>query len=416
MSSDRNLANLSAPGVDDQQLLQNQPVDDRGPGTVLADFETLLGFVRQDGIPVGGKHDLLPMKSLGQLNARLTHPIETGLKRPQQKSYPHINGLYLLLRATGLAYVERTRTRGLLLLDDAVLQSWRNLNPTERYFTLLEAWLLRSRPAIVGEHGGLLDKPIIKWTEFFRKIPAEGLEIAGNKDQELLITYSPGLYTVALLELFGFSVVQADEPEVGKGWRIARVHRTPFGGAMLQLLSWLLLSDEYLGRYSWDADVAFGELQTTVQPFFPQWRQNLSLPELGFQDGTYIFKVSLGGKVWRRIAIAGSDDFESLSDSILQAFGFDQDHLYQFTYKNRFGVPVDINHPYMDEPPFTTEVQIGDIGIRPGTTMTYLYDFGDNWEFEVQLEGIDPADPQVRRPKILETHGEAPEQYPRWDE
>jgi hypothetical protein len=52
----------------------------------------------------------------------------------------------------------------------------------------------------------------------------------------------------------------------------------------------------------------------------------------------------------------------------------------------------------------------------PGTTLSYLYDFGDNWEFEVQLEGIDPADPKVRRPKVLETHGEAPEQYPRWDE
>jgi len=99
-------------------------------------------------------------------------------------------------------------------------------------------------------------------------------------------------------------------------------------------------------------------------------------------------------------------DFETL----------DHDHLYRFTYKNRFGVLAHINHPYLDEPPFTSEVQIGEIGIKPGTTLTYLYDFGDNWQFEVQLEGIDPADPKVRRPKVLETHGEAPEQYPRWDE
>jgi hypothetical protein len=199
MSSDRNLPNLPSPGVDDQQSLLSQPIDERGPGTVLADFETLLSIVGQDGIPVSGKHELLPMKSLAQLNARLTHPIETGLKRPQQKSYPHINGLYLLLRATGLARVVSARTGRLLLLDDAALQSWRNLNPTERYFTLLEAWLLRSRPAIVGEHGVLLDIPIIKWAEFFRRIPAPGLPIAGNKDQELSITYSPGWYTVAML-------------------------------------------------------------------------------------------------------------------------------------------------------------------------------------------------------------------------
>jgi len=48
--------------------------------------------------------------------------------------------------------------------------------------------------------------------------------------------------------------------------------------------------------------------------------------------------------------------------------------------------------------------------------MTYLFDFGDNWEFEVQLEGIALADPKARRPKVFETHGEAPEQYLRWDE
>ncbi|MDH3601192.1 MAG: plasmid pRiA4b ORF-3 family protein [Candidatus Tectomicrobia bacterium] len=42
--------------------------------------------------------------------------------------------------------------------------------------------------------------------------------------------------------------------------------------------------------------------------------------------------------------------------------------------------------------------------------MTYLYDFGDHWEFDVQLERIDPVDPRMRKPRILETHGRAPKQ------
>jgi hypothetical protein len=416
MSSDMSLPNPSSPGVEVQQILQHQAIDEGGPGTVLRDFEVLLRFIGPEGIAVGGKNDLLPMKVLPQLNAQLTHPMEIALKRPQQKSYPHINGLYLLLRATGLAYVERTRTGGVLLLGDAALQSWRTLNPTERYFTLLEAWLLRSRPEVLGERDGWLDLPILKWADFFRKIPVEGMAIAGDKDQELLIAFSPGLYTVALLELFGFISVQAGEPEPGKGWRIARVGRAPLGSAMLQLLSGLLLSDEHFGRYDSESSVAFGELQTLVQPFSPEWRQNLALPELEFQDGTYIFKVSLGRRVWRRIAIAGSDDFEDLSSAILQAFDFDNDHLYRFTYKNRFGVPVGINHPYMDEPPFTGEVRVGEIGIKSGATMTYLYDFGDNWEFDLALESIEAVDPKLRSPRVLETHGKAPEQYPAWDD
>jgi hypothetical protein len=416
MSSDMSLPNPSSPGVEDRQILHNQVIDEAGPGTVLDDFEVLLRFIGPEGIVVGGKNDLLPMKVLPQLNAQLTHPIEIGLKRPQQKSYPHINSLYLLLRATGLAYLERTRISGVLRLDDAVLQSWRNLNPTERYFTILEAWLLRSRSEVLGERDGWLDLPMLKWADFFRKVPARGLTIAGNKDQELLIGYSPGLYTVALLELFGFIAVQASKPEAGKGWRIAWVRRTSFGDAMLQLLSGLLLSDEFFARYDSEPGVAFGELQTTVQPFFPEWRQNLTLLELAFQDGVYIFKVSLGSRVWRRIALSGRDDFEDLSSAILQAFDFDNDHLYRFTYKNRFGVPVGINHPYMDEPPFTSEVQVGEIGIKPGTTMTYLFDFGDHWEFELALEGIEPVAPKFGSPRILETRGEAPKQYPAWDD
>ena len=51
--------------------------------------------------------------------------------------------------------------------------------------------------------------------------------------------------------------------------------------------------------------------------------------------------------------------------------------------------------------------------------MTYLYDFGDQWEFDVKLEGIEKVDPKMSKPKIVESHGKAPQQYPgseEWDE
>lgn len=48
--------------------------------------------------------------------------------------------------------------------------------------------------------------------------------------------------------------------------------------------------------------------------------------------------------------------------------------------------------------------------------MTYLYDFGDQWEFDVKLERIDPVNRKIKKPVILETHGEAPDQYPMSDE
>ena len=77
-------------------LLQQQKITATEPGTILQDFQTLLDFVGEEGIPVSGKQNLLPMKSLAELNQRLSEPIQIALKRPQQKSYPPINGLYLL--------------------------------------------------------------------------------------------------------------------------------------------------------------------------------------------------------------------------------------------------------------------------------------------------------------------------------
>jgi hypothetical protein len=48
--------------------------------------------------------------------------------------------------------------------------------------------------------------------------------------------------------------------------------------------------------------------------------------------------------------------------------------------------------------------------------MELVYDFGDNWQFTVTLERIERAETRIKAPRILESHGQAPEQYPRWDE
>ena len=58
------------------------------------------------------------------------------------------------------------------------------------------------------------------------------------------------------------------------------------------------------------------------------------------------------------------------------------------------------------------EAKIGDLHLYEGQGFLYLFDFGDEWEFEVQvfkiIEGEENAKPQV-----LKEHGEAPDQY-RW--
>jgi hypothetical protein len=399
--------------AEDRQILTAQTIDEHGPGTILRDFNTLLEVVGVRGIAVTAQNHLLPLNALVPLNARMTRPIELGLKRPQQRSFPHLNALYLLLRASGLTTIEGRGTKWRLALEPVVLESWHGLNPSERYFTLLETWLLRGRPEILDPDAGLyFHAPIGEWKQFVAEIPNDGRRIAGDPEEESLVKYSPGLLTIGMLDLFGLITVEPGVAVVGKGWCIDRVHRTPWGEALLHVLSPALLSMPFLIRLDSEIDVPFGELQEILQPWFPAWRRNLEHPEVVFCDGTYIFKVSWG-RVWRRIAVAGQDDLGRLAHVIIKAFAFTADHLYRFSYRNRFGVLVRINHPLLEAgPPLTSEVRIGDLPLRPGESMTCLYDFGDQWHFDVQLERLDPVDRTLGQARILEVHGEAPVQYP----
>jgi len=48
--------------------------------------------------------------------------------------------------------------------------------------------------------------------------------------------------------------------------------------------------------------------------------------------------------------------------------------------------------------------------------MIYHYDFGDDWRFAVTLEHIEPGPVRQKKAKRREHAGEAPEQYPSWDD
>jgi len=400
-----------------RRVLKETTIADSGPGTILKDLEILLDYLRKQELPVAGTHRL-PRTVLGGINGLLSHPIQLRLKRPEQKSYPHIQGLYLLLRASGLACIEGKDGKLFLSVDDKAYQVWESLNPTERYCALLESWLLRGREEIVGERGGgLFSVPnILRGVmDLFRRVPEKGLRVAGEKNAQYLLRYVPGWHNLGLMELFGLISIKPGSPIEGQGWQIERIDRTAFGDALVALLctrvfwdSNLIFESEKEGR------VPVGLLQPILQPYFPEWKKNLSIPEWVFREGTHVFKVALG-RLWFRIAVPASLTLEWLASTILEAVKFDSDHLYHFEYENPFGAIERINHDFIDEGPWASDVRVGDVPLRVGQKMTYLYDFGDNWEFEVTLEQVD-RDHAVEKPRVLEMHGSPPEQYTNWDE
>lgn len=200
-----------------QQLFHKTQIDEHNPGSILRDFATFLACIGESGVPLTATH-LLPQKMLAPLNAQLTTPLALALQRPALKSYPPLEGLLLLARASGLTYVDETGKNPRLLLDKEVYTSWQTLNATERYFTLLETWVLRGRPEILGENGNLFDfaGPLYGWQQFFAKVPEQGRTILRGTEDERSLRSFPGLRNLALLKLFGFAIVHHAPPAAGE--------------------------------------------------------------------------------------------------------------------------------------------------------------------------------------------------------
>ena len=252
------------------EILKKQRFSDTEPGTLLKDFNSLLEFIGKTGIAVSEKTQLFAINTLPEINRVLTHSLDVKLKRPVQKSFPHINGLYLLLRSSGLSYIVPDGKKTKLMLHEDVLADWKR------------------------------------------------------------------------------SLVQIE--------------------------------------------------------------RNIT------ETGSYLFNVSLGNASCR-MAVPAGISLDELAYGILEAFDFDSDHLYEFVYKNEYGVEESIAHPYADSDHeyCTADCPVGYLPLYKGMIFIFHFDFGDNWEFKIQVGAMPPTEPDYSELTIIEKRGTPPEQYADWE-
>jgi hypothetical protein len=117
--------------------------------------------------------------------------------------------------------------------------------------------------------------------------------------------------------------------------------------------------------------------------------------------------------VWRRLAVPGGATLDDMADAVLKAFKFwDDDHLYEFSYRDQLGRTRTYNHPYCDEGPFASELEVWDMDLPEKEVVEFTFDFGNTWKFELRLERIEPAKERRGKIELLESAGKAPPQYP----
>ncbi len=396
------------------QFIKNQIFNDNEPGALLKDFSSLLDFMGTTGITVSKKNHLFAIKLLPSLNQLMTKPLENKLKRPQQKSFPHLNGLYLLLRASGLTYIVLEKKDVKLMVNTTALEQWHALNPSEQYFSLFYAWWHRGSDEIIGERGrGFSENYFYETRSFFQQTLNKGLDLKTSQSAFYYLRYNPGLHNLALMELFGFVHIELDSALSKENWPIVKIKPTKWGKALLKCFTKEIA---YFDNFDFDTpDVE--PWGSEARAYIPTWINDLEPKDTGeVIDGEFTFKVSLG-KAYRKLAIPSTISLDELASSILSAFDFNKEHLYQFVYKNDYGITEHITHPFLDNEYglYTSEITVGELPLYEGMEFIFHFDFGDDWRFLLVVESLKVTDSSLLKPKIIEQDGEPPEQYPEWD-
>ncbi len=131
--------------------------------------------------------------------------------------------------------------------------------------------------------------------------------------------------------------------------------------------------------------------------------------------------VSLEGKTkdspYRIIALPKNSSLYDLAQATIGAFDFSFDHAFGF-YDN-------LKNPHKSETGYELFADIGEASKFPGvkktklskafnelnSKMLFLFDYGDEWHFIVELVKITDFDKNINYPFIVESIGEAPSQY-----
>jgi len=141
----------------------------------------------------------------------------------------------------------------------------------------------------------------------------------------------------------------------------------------------------------------------------------------------YIFETAVldrDEKAVRKIQIDADKTLYKLAEAITKAFGFFFDHPFGFyssfdhggrNSKTGFELFADLE---LDEGPTephykgVEKVKITEAFKIAGEKYLFVFDYGDNWEFSVELKEIKEGENQGMKTAVIESTGKAPIQYP----
>lgn len=424
---------------------------------IIQDFQIFLDYiVKKNGIQLTNSKQVLRSKDLSVLNERMScFQTQFTNNKSQQTVYALLNTFFYIAKVSELTRVQKEKSKFLLFVDEEKVAQFQSLNEQSQYFFLFEsfwayidwdtAYEIRSfwRTDFYQQ---ILEKPVNKWVTI------------GDRDLKRKGELKPPFHKpiVEMLTALGFLQLEWDD----KLEKRPDKYTCPYDKAAISQLgkTFIPILFEKRVRYLWDtldpyydpndetqdAPVHtdfwdfFGETKESdtteeeesptdgpyVEPFAAVFIDDVSkitswYPiQKNYAKGRYTFKVALAKDLYRVIAMDATETMEDLHLAIQSIYDFGNDHLYEFrmdglrNYKNAYG---DVRGG-LDYARPATAAELGNVRLFEGKQFYYIFDFGDNWQFLITVLSIDENAAPLKRFKLIESVGEAPEQYPSWED
>jgi hypothetical protein len=390
----------------------------------ITDFNTFCNYIDQQRPKLSQRMEALGKKDVFGLNAKLFFRRDVSAPVYLQSSYPAIDLMFNLAVLGGLYRRTGDDKADIYLESTSLKLQFDKLNIYEKYCFLLETFWTKFDFMELMRWGEVASDQFTKTISESK--PGQKLvkgSFSKRPDYEPLFSYlSVFVHYFSFFEFCSFEQLANTKNKQAKYEdSISYISPGEFGVNLCKILHKLRLSlwnEPYLsimGIYIKDKYYALTKLpfMEHLKPVFPQNSLlNQVQPEtIKAQKGNYTFKVMLDKAVWRKIKLSHKHTLEDLHLCIQEAFDFDNDHLYSFFMDGKRYSDDAYHSLFGDEPPFTDEAVIGKLDLYKGKKILYLFDYGDSWEFLVQLEAIDENEKEIKKPVITEIKGDAPSQY-----
>ncbi len=360
------------------------------PGMIVSDFNSIATYIFKNKILVKGKGRQFPVKLLETLNHLLTHPLKHGFTQPQQKSFPHLHGLYWLLRASGLLRLKQRGKKKYFEINASYYQKWGELNDMEQYCNLLDIWWFHTSPEIIDSYGFQQEfyfSLLNLWGKFVR---TKALHFKDYEDFMLNQAYGRA-HIYSLLELFGLVKVDVRSSVQGTGWNVKTISPTNLGVQLIARLTKTLISIS--DKVSLNYDDVEGRFILEIKSQYPQWVRHFPPKEkTKFCNSTYVIGAYLG-KTYEQIIMKSNKKFSDLADEILSSFEIEEwEHIYDFYYDSVTGEKHNIVHPRIDQYDedcvHADKIRLGDIIWEEGTSIIFVFNYMAEQRYKIILEKV----------------------------